>query len=596
MIIKREKNKTRHYFYRFFKEVFKIDKMSIAMTALYSFILSFGDVLTTYLPKYFVDSLSQKKTRTAVQIIVIYVLTIIFFNFMASIFSVVLNKRKEQRKLYFINKLFSHTFCVKQEYIESANFYNEYSMREANLEKASDSVTQCFNILFQQILTVTFIIGILSQISILMAIIITIPIFVNLVISLYVNGLYKEEQIEKQKSDRKVKILSRIFYQSNSIRDIKMRNMASPVMDQLENTFQNRLSIHQKYLIKSSKMLCISSIITEMLPLISMGVFGYYVYIELIDISTYYVYIAFYARLKVSIESILSLIPRVSNISIWTKDYYEYIDNKSILSVDSNNGEDLYEINSIEFKNVSYQYPNSTEYALKNVSFKIQKGTRNIIIGLNGAGKSTLLKLLCGLYSPTHGEVLVNEKKIETIKLLDVRSQIAVLFQDYFIFPFTIKENITSFDGKQEKELKMKELSNYFDLHSKIINLKLGYNTGVKAEYCDEYADFSGGEFQKMELITCFCKTESSLFLLDEPLNNIDIKTEDKFYDHILNSLDKTYIIISHSLKIAPQVDNIIYLENGSIVANGTHDSLMKDNCKYINLYNSFVNKYVSKK
>ena len=593
MIIKQGKRIGNSYFLRFLKEVARIDRLSIIITIAYAFVVSIADIITTYLPKVFVDGILDKNVVLARRAVAAFLSVIVFYNIVAVICAVILSDRKEKRQMFFVERLFSHTFCVKQEYVEGTQFYNEYSMREANLEKAVDHVMGSFSTLVQQAATVLFIISAVSRINLFIGLIMVVPILINLMISLYVNGLNIEEQKEKQRYDKKLKVLSRIFYLSNSIRDIKMLGMVRPVMGQLDDTFEQRLKIHNRYMRKSSRLLCISSVITEALPLVSMVVFGYYVFTGRISISAYYVYIAFYAKLKLSIEGLLALFPEINNISLWMKDYYDYIDNQDIVEKNPEPGAGIGTIDTIEFRHVSFQYENSGQYALKDISFRLEKNSKNVIIGLNGAGKSTLLKLLCGVYEPASGEVLLNGRDMRELPREDVRRLMSVLFQDYYIFPFTIRENVTAFEEGMEMERRMEQLAERFGILEKIRKLNKGFDTGIKAEYHDDYTDMSGGEFQKLAIMRAFCRPDVDAVLLDEPLNNIDIATEDVFYEFLAQTNDKTIILISHSLKYVPRADKIIYVEAGSIVAEGRHDELLKGSEKYRNLYQKYAEKYM---
>lgn len=324
-----------------------------------------------------------------------------------------------------------------------------------------------------------------------------------------------------------------------------------------------------------------------------MVVFGYYVFTGRISISAYYVYIAFYAKLKLSIEGLLALFPEINNISLWMKDYYDYIDNQDIVEKNPEPGAGIGTIDTIEFRHVSFQYENSGQYALKDISFRLEKNSKNVIIGLNGAGKSTLLKLLCGVYEPSSGEVLLNGRDMRELPREDVRRLMSVLFQDYYIFPFTIRENVTAFEEGMEMERRMEQLAERFGILEKIRKLNKGFDTGIKAEYHDDYTDMSGGEFQKLAIMRAFCRPDVDAVLLDEPLNNIDIATEDVFYEFLAQTNDKTIILISHSLKYVPRADKIIYVEAGSIVAEGRHDELLKGSEKYRNLYQKYAEKYM---
>lgn len=161
------------------------------------------------------------------------------------------------------------------------------------------------------------------------------------------------------------------------------------------------------------------------------------------------------------------------------------------------------------------------------------------------------------------------------------------------IFPFTIRENVTAFAQDAEMERKMEQLAGRFGLQDKIKKLKKGFDTGIRAEYYDDYTDLSGGELQKLAIIRAFCRPGVDAVLLDEPLNNIDIATEDVFYESLTQANDKTIVLISHSLKYVPNAHKILYVEDGSIVAEGTHAELLKGNGKYHDLYQKYAEKYL---
>ena len=323
-----------------------------------------------------------------------------------------------------------------------------------------------------------------------------------------------------------------------------------------------------------------------------MILFGYYVFKGQITISEYYVFIALYNQLKQSIQPILSIIPEINKIQLWIADYYQYIDDISLCEENIDSGEEISDFESIEFRNVSFKYDQSDVYALRDINLTINKSETTMIIGVNGSGKSTLMKLMCGLYKPTEGEVLLNGKNIECYNKHSLRDMMAVLFQDYYMFPFTIRENITMFkQDTPETEGTAKELVKLFGLDKRIEELPEAYNTGIKGEFCDTYTDFSGGELQKLAIVRTFAKAGSKLLLLDEPLNNIDLKTESNFYELFLND-KRTSIIISHSLKAAPRVKKIIYMQNGTVKATGSHSEMMSNDKDYKELYDQYVTKY----
>ena len=579
------------YLRRFLKDVLRVDKLSFFFSAIVGIVLAVATVGTTYLPKFFIDGISTHDLTLAVSAIATFFALIVIFNTVGQLIAIPMEDRKLGRIHHFVRTLFAHTFSVRQQHLEERRFYNDYSMREANLEKAASSIVGSFGLLFNQGTTVIAIIGLLSSINILFAFFTLVPIALDIWLSIRVNNLNIEEQKAKRDTDRKMQILGRIFYQYNSLRDIKMYDAVEPVMNRLYTTMETRRRIHKKYYTKASGLQLVGGILTESAPIVSMVLFGYFVYRGDITVSEYFVFVALYEQLKQSLTALLAFIPSLNNIQLWVSDYYQYLDNKAICEPEPTLGEPLTHFTSIEFRHVSFRYENAEDYALQDVSFNLNRSETTMIIGLNGSGKSTLMKLLCGVYTPTEGEIFINGKRLSDYKTQDVRRLFAVLFQDYYMFPFSIRDNMTMFDSDGQTETDAKTLIERFELKNRIEALKSGYETGIKGEYCDDYTDLSGGELQKLAIIRAFCKHSSELLLLDEPLNNVDLKSENSFYDLVLND-KRTVILISHSLKIAPHVKTILYMKNGRLIANGSHEALLKNNASYKLFYDEYIKKY----
>lgn len=591
MTIKPNKKK-RSNLIRFIREIFEFDKWSFFLSAFLGCFFAGATVVTTYLPKYFIDGILGKNLRLAVTAIIAYCLVIVLFNLVGYFVGIPLEDRKYKRVHIFVIRFFEQTLKVRQEHLESSKFFNEYKMRERNLESAAVNFVSYFASAFQQITAIISILAIISSINILLALITVIPIFIDLFLSMYVNRLNIEEQKEQQDIDRKTAILGRMLYQSNSIREIKFFNAGKPVVGKCKDTFDRKRRIHIKYYKKNGFISLISDILKEAAPIVSMILFGYYVFKDEITISEYYVFVALYEQLKQSIASILAIVPQINKIQLWIAGYYEYMDNASLCEANVEGGEPISDFESVEFRNVSFRYDQSDVYALRNINLTIHKSETTMIIGMNGAGKSTLMKLLCGLYKPTEGEILLNGKDIDCYNKQSLRDMISVLFQDYYMFPFTIRENITMFNRDlAETEKTAKELVELFDLKERIEALPETYDTGIKGEFCDTYTDLSGGELQKLAIVRTFAKTGRKMLLLDEPLNNIDLKTENRFYELFLQE-GGTSIIISHSLKIAPHVKKIIYMQNGTVKAAGSHSELMNTDADYNALYDEYVKKF----
>lgn len=240
----------------------------------------------------------------------------------------------------------------------------------------------------------------------------------------------------------------------------------------------------------------------------------------------------------------------------------------------------------IEFRNVWFKYPSSEEYILKDVSFCFDNKTRYAIVGENGSGKTTLIKLLMRFYLPTKGQIFVNGIDYTTINREEYYKLFTAVFQDFNLMAYTVAENI-DFSVKQEKDYeKIRSVLERQDALQFIDKHKEKENTYVTQEYSEEGVNFSGGERQKIAIARADFK-EAPVFVMDEPTSALDPIAEKKLYDNI-NTLikDKMIIIISHRLQSVMLCDRILYIKNGSITENGTHEELIGNNRDYAEMFN----------
>ena len=236
------------------------------------------------------------------------------------------------------------------------------------------------------------------------------------------------------------------------------------------------------------------------------------------------------------------------------------------------------EIKEIEFKNVSFKYPGTDKLILDNISIKIGAGEHLSIVGLNGAGKTTFIKLLCRLYDPTEGEILVNGINIKEYDYKQYMSLFAPVFQDFKLFAFPIEENITLKEREEAEKPAGDKLGNIIDL----VNLnemlgKLEKGTGTMLfKYFDESGiEPSGGEQQKIAIARALYK-ESPVVILDEPTAALDPIAEYEIYRQFHTLVgDKTAFYISHRLSSCRFCDEIAVFSEGKIAEYGTHDELV---------------------
>lgn len=244
----------------------------------------------------------------------------------------------------------------------------------------------------------------------------------------------------------------------------------------------------------------------------------------------------------------------------------------------------------IEFKNVSFKYPNTENYILKNVSTKIKAGEHVAIVGQNGAGKTTFIKLLCHLYDNYEGKILINGREAGEYSFREYVRLLSVVFQDFRLFAFTIKENVTVFD---DKKVDLGEIYKIAGIEEWIDNLEDKDETHIYKMFVENGVEPSGGQGQKIAIARALYKN-APIVVLDEPTAALDPISEYEVYKNFDKLVyGKTAIYISHRLSSCRFCDRIIVLENGLVVEEGSHEELMK-NTKglYFNMYNTQAKHY----
>ena len=243
----------------------------------------------------------------------------------------------------------------------------------------------------------------------------------------------------------------------------------------------------------------------------------------------------------------------------------------------------------LEFRNVSFHYPNNEDLVLKNITTKIRVGRKMAIVGKNGSGKSTFIKLLCRLYDPTEGEILLNGIDIKKYDYDEYRRIFSVVFQDFKLFSFPLAQNVAA--GITYDEGKVWKVLEEAGMAERVKKMEKGMDT-VLYKLEDEGVEISGGEAQKIAIARALYK-DAPVVILDEPTAALDPVSEVEIYEHFDEMIEeKTAIYISHRMSSCRFCENIVVFEDGNIVQMGSHDALVAEEGLYQNLWKAQAQYY----
>lgn len=293
--------------------------------------------------------------------------------------------------------------------------------------------------------------------------------------------------------------------------------------------------------------------------------------------------ISFSGSIQQLSSAIIALAFSVGSLNLWNvrmDSTFQLLAREEVSSREISSNKNLPELETIEFQDVSFRYPEGENDILHHISLVIQKGEKIAVVGPNGSGKSTFIKLLTGLYEPTEGKILLNGQDRSTLSPDVYQIYMAAVYQDFMTFSFTLKDNLML--GREENIEKAEGILKKLKLSKKVEGMKEGMDTWLYQDYGEKGREVSGGEAQKLAICRALYK-DSEVVVLDEPTAALDPVAEYEVYKdfhHIAEN--KTAVFVSHRLSSCRFCDHIFVFEDGKIVQKGSHEKLL---CEKTGLY-----------
>ena len=393
--------------------------------------------------------------------------------------------------------------------------------------------------------------------------------------------------IRKRTNDsRKCWYMQHVLTYGEAYKELKIYNLFSHFIDRYreykEQFNEEDLRLKKKSIVQLGGATAFETIIDGV-------IFAYIVfcgYTGEILIGNVVTYMKTITQVKTHVMSVLQIFSDMNQESMYIDQLKEYLDYPEEGNKEKDALMDIEEIECIEIRHLYYRYREDQDYVLRDINLKIDGAQTIAVVGQNGSGKTTLLKIIMGFYDDYEGEILINGVELGKINKISVLNKIATLFQDFYKYEATFRENIAygNLNAIDDDE-KLKRICRKFDLEQLIeetaeqLDCQIGY-------WFDNGKQISIGQWQKIGLARAFCKN-ADLYIMDEPNAAMDAISEQRLallYQELLDG--KKGIIVAHKFNnLIRSVNRIIVLEHGEITGNGPHEELMKSNETYKKLY-----------
>lgn len=569
----------------------------------YTFLLILGSILSSLqifgnviLPRYLIDELLTTKN---VDRLLLFGGGIVAFNLVFGFINRTYRRLIDVKSKYVEHRvqqeMAKKIMNVEYKYLEDPYYLDlkERAVFAINNQSALSNLIYYMSKIVGDIFTLLGLIAIIFTLSYLLIVILVIGIILTLII----NALFMKYQSKFLQNlipiNRRYGYYFMLSMDPRLSKDIRLFNMSPLLLGRVEKYNKEINDEFKVYYRRQGITYGIQKIINA----IQSGFVYLYVSLRVISeklgpkigIGQYTMYISSAITFTKTFDGIFESAIRIIQMLGYLSPFMEFMELKEVKH--HKNDLILEEVSEVEFRNVCFSYPKSNQLILDNISFKFTKGEKISIVGLNGAGKTTLIKLLCRLYTPNSGEILINGKNIYEYDYENYIKQIAAVFQDFKLFAYSIRENLS---GDEMIDLeKANKIIDQVGLVEKINELPNGIDTLLNKAYDEDGVELSGGQAQKLAIARALYK-EASLVILDEPTSALDPIAEADIYRNFNDLvLQKTAIYISHRMSSSIFCDRVLVIENGKVTAYDTHPNLMKNNNSlYYKLFTSQAKNY----
>jgi ATP-binding cassette subfamily B protein/ATP-binding cassette subfamily C protein len=581
---------------QFLNLVHILDSTYIVLIVFSCFLKALIPYVNIILPKMLIDEMLDKQR---VEYLIFYIFLLSALNAAGMLIINFINMKFQLKNNSLVMnlemKLGQNIMNIEFSKLEDPEFLNkkEQAMYAVNTHNVVFNMLNSLSEMVQSVIT-------LIGLSVLISLLNPLLICCLLIVVLFNLFIYQKNQKTQIRFHEDIAPLNKKYGYYNNLaidfslaKDVRIYNMSDYIIKKINTYNKECMTIFTKMY---RKRRIYDGIINLTIQLQTSIIYIYMIYMAFngaISIGEFTMYVSAAITFTSIMSSFLNNFISIKQICIYMNKYLEFYEKtKNKVFIEKSGKIRISEINNIEFRNVWFHYPGNNSYTLKDITLTITKGEKISIIGHNGAGKTTFIKLLCHLYTPNKGIILVNDIPLENINQQDYMNCLASIFQDFNIFSFSFKDNIIC--GSEENNEKLSDIINKIGLGNKVENLKNKSNTVIYKNFDKDGIELSGGEMQKVAILRAIYKN-TSLLILDEPTSALDPKVEFEIYSNFENIIgDRMAIYISHRLSSCKLCDRIMVFDNGKIIETGDFNDLYTHNGLFREMWDSQVDLYTS--
>ena len=400
----------------------------------------------------------------------------------------------------------------------------------------------------------------------------------------------------RSKDRRQMNYYSDIMVNKDMVKEIRMFDLGDRFIKRFDSVFDGYYKGIRRLIVRENVWQISVTVLSSVVNCLFFAMIAYNVFTGTIKIGDYSLYTGALTSIASTVASLISVSATVYEGTLFIDNLISFIDVKPTIipSVEQPVSVEQGKPHTIEFVNVSFAYPGTDRYVLKNINLTIRPGETAVLVGLNGAGKTTFIKLLTRLYDPTEGKILLDGRDIREYDVKELYAMFGIIFQDFGKYAVKVSENIEYGDvygGYDDEGIKQAAVNaNADDFISKLPH---GYDTPLMRFFEPDGIELSIGQWQKLAIARAFY-SRSDILILDEPTASLDPMAEQEIFNQFDKlRQDKTTIFVSHRLSSATVATKIIVLEYGELVEEGTHRELMDKKGKYYELFSTQARRYV---